>query len=179
MTEPRIETERLILRRWFDIDLAPFAEICSDRDVMKFIATGRVLTEAETRDAIRNMEETWRTRKYGTFAVENRTSGAFLGAVGFSPHSFFPSVSPCIEIGWRLARASWSKGYATEAAHAALAFGTEKLGLSDIHCFCQSENHASQRIATKIGMTELDRVTSPTYQREVIIYRTPQEEFRP
>ena len=173
MAQTQLTTDRLILRRWRAGDLAPYANICGDPDVMKFIARGAVIAPKQTGEEIQKMEATWQARGFGTFAVESREAGDLLGSVGFSWHDFLPIVSPCFEIGWRLAKGTWNKGYATEAAQAALDHGFESLGLSQVHCFCQTENLASQRIAAKIGMDPVDRVISPTYQREIIIYRTP------
>ena len=61
--------------------------------------------------------------------------------------------TPCVEIGWRLARAHWGKGYATEGARAALDFGFEKLGLEEILSFTTTTNLRSRRVMERIGMT--------------------------
>ncbi len=171
MVRHRVTTKRLILRQWRDDDRAPYAAICADPDVMRYIAGGAVLSRAQTDDEIRKMQAVWDRRGFGTFAVEHRETGAFLGSVGFSWHDFLPDVSPCVEIGWRLARQAWGKGLATEAAAEALAYGRRVLGLSAVHAFCQSKNSASQRIAEKLGLELLGEVQSPAYDRVVMIYR--------
>ena len=138
---------------------------------MEFIASGAVLSIEQTQDEILKMEATWKRWGFGTFAVESKKSGTLLGAVGFSWHDFLPDVSPCVEIGWRLAKDEWNKGYATEAAHAALNHGLAQNGMSKIYSFCQTENIGSQRLADKLGMTVVNRVKSPTYDREILIYQ--------
>ena len=173
MKQPHFTTKRLVLRQWCAADLAAYAEICADPEVMKFIASGAVLSPEQTKIELMKIEQTWKDQAFGTFAVESRETGEFLGAIGFSWHDFLPDVSPCVEIGWRLAKSAWNKGYATEAARGALEFGVDQLGIEPVYCFCQSENHASQRIATKIGMAFVGRVKSPSYQREIMIYQTP------
>ena len=167
----QVETRRLVLRHWRPDDLAPYARLCGDKEVMAHIARGTILTEEQTGAEIRKMEKTWSERGFGTFAIEDRKTHALLGSVGFSRHDFLPDISPAVEIGFRLAKHSWNRGIATEAASAALNYGLEQLGLRDIFCLCQSENTASQQIATKLGFELVDRVKSPTYDRVILIYR--------
>lgn len=172
MDLPTITTPRVLLRPWEAGDLAPYAKVCADREVMKFIADGAPMSLEMTRLEIEKTNASWRKWHYGAFAVECRTSGAFLGSVGFARHDFFPGVSPCVEIGWRLTRRAWGKGVATEAARAALDWGQNHRRLAKVFCFCQADNRASRRIAAKIGCEQVDRVVAPNYQRDVIVYRT-------
>lgn len=166
-----INTDRLLLRRWSPDDVAPFAAICADPDVMRFIGNGNTRTTDETARSIASFEKQWDERGYGLFAVEQRGTGALLGFTGFSSPVFLPEVLPSVEIGWRFARASWGNGYASEAALAALCFGVDRLGLSDLVSICQVGNTASTRIAQKLGMGFDRRTIDPSCGREVDVYR--------
>ncbi|HBM57633.1 MAG TPA: GNAT family N-acetyltransferase, partial [Citreicella sp.] len=123
MTRPEIETARLRLRGWRPEDHAPFAALCADPDVMRHIGSGATRRPEEAARAIRSFERGWTTRGYGLFAVADKRSGGLIGFAGLSSPQFLPEILPSVEIGWRFAKASWGRGYATEAASAALAFG--------------------------------------------------------
>ena len=77
---------------------------------------------------------------------------SFIGFIGLSIPQFEAHFTPCVEIGWRLARAEWGKGYASEGARAALAFGFERLGLAEIVSFTAVSNLRSRRVMERIGM---------------------------
>lgn len=89
----------------------------------------------------------------GFWAVEERASGAFIGCVGITvPRPDLP-FSPCVEIGWRLARAYWGQGYALEAARGALGVGFERLALTEIVSFTAVSNLKSEAVMKRLGMT--------------------------
>ena len=91
-------------------------------------------------------------RGWGFWAVEIPNQNKFIGFVGLhTPKESMP-FSPCIEIGWRLSKQHWNKGYATEAAKAALEFGFNKLNLSEIVSFTTLANVRSMTVMRKIGM---------------------------
>jgi RimJ/RimL family protein N-acetyltransferase len=93
-----------------------------------------------------------------------------IGFTGLAIPDFLPEIMPAVEIGWRLARAHWDRGYATEAARAALAFGFERVGLDRIVSVYAVGNEASGNVMRKIGM-HLDRETThPASGRAVRVY---------
>jgi RimJ/RimL family protein N-acetyltransferase len=168
---PRLETERLILRRW-DVarDLDAYAAICADPDVMRFIGDGRVATRDEVAERLDQYETNWRERGFGVFALERRDTGEFIGNTGLAIPDFLPEILPAVEIGWRLGRAHWNQGYATEAAHAALAFAWDPVGLDRVVSVHAVGNDPSGNVMQKIGM-HLDRETvHPTNGRAVRVY---------
>lgn len=167
-----IETERLLLRRWRDDDIVPFAVICADPDVMKWIADGQTRSVTQTTNSIRLFEEEWEAEGFGLFAVELKSTGDLIGFTGLSIPTFLPEILPAVEIGWRLGRSYWGHGYASEAAHAALAFGQSDMGLEKIVSICLKGNDASERVMLKLGMTFDRQTVEPTYERTVKVYRT-------
>jgi RimJ/RimL family protein N-acetyltransferase len=172
MHQISINTERLLLRRWRDDDVEPFAAMCSDPEVMRYIGSGatRPCTQAQT--SIHAYECEWEEKGFGLFAVERLEDGRFLGFTGLTVPSFLPEIMPAVEIGWRFARLTWGNGYASEAAQAALDFGLQTLGLPEIVGIYQTENRASGRIMEKIGMRFDREAMDSTCGRLIRVYRT-------
>src|SRR5207244_1333977 len=90
---------------------------------------------------------------FGLWAVEIPAVAAFAGFVGLSVPRFDAHFMPSVEVGWRLAFSYWGFGYATEGARAALAFGFQSLGLSEIVSFTTAGNRRSRRVMERLGMT--------------------------
>lgn len=109
------------------------------------------------------------------FAVESKQTSDLIGFTGLSWPDFLPEVLPSVEIGWRFSKPSWGKGYASEAAVAALSFGVSELGITDIVSIYQIGNAASGRIMQKLGMIFDRRTIDPTCEREVEVYRLSQQ----
>ena len=138
-----IETARLRLRPWRDADLEPFAALNADPRVMEFFPNLLSREESDVRAArIRNNFD---RDGYGLWAVEVPEVAPFIGFVGLSATPFEAHFTPCVEIGWRLACEHWGRGYASEAATAALDFGFGELGLAEIVSFTSTVNHRSMR----------------------------------
>ena len=173
MSTPAISTSRLLLRRWLAKDVEPFAAICGDPEVMRYIGSGVTRSAEQARASIGAFEREWDENGHGLFAVERLDNGRMIGFTGLSQPAFLPEIMPAVELGWRLARDSWGSGYATEAARAALDFALTELRLPGIVSIYQKENGASARIVEKLGM-RFDRETrDPTCGRLVEVYRTP------
>ncbi len=145
----RLETERLVLRRWQPRDRAPMAAINADPAVMDF---PRPLTAAESDAELADFEAQWKNHGFSFAAIERRQDGAILGMAGLARAVFDPPVGRCVEIGWRLGREHWGHGYATEAACAWLALGFEGLGLREIVAFTDPANHRSLAVMRRAGM---------------------------
>jgi RimJ/RimL family protein N-acetyltransferase len=146
-----LRTERLILRDWREEDLEPFAALNADPAVMEFFPA--VLSRAESDAAAARIRAELAERGFGLWAVEARGVAPFLGFTGLSVPRFGAHFTPCVEIGWRIAREHWGHGYAPEAARAALAFGLERLALPEIVSFTAAGNARSRRVMEKLGMT--------------------------
>lgn len=146
-----IQTERLLLRQWRDEDFGPFAELNADPAVMEFFPA--VLTTAESdaaADANRSHIDEY---GWGLWAVELLETEQFIGFTGlWRVPPDYPFV-PAVEVGWRLARAHWGRGFATEAVRAAVKFGFDEVGLQEIVSMTAVANTRSRRVMEKLGMT--------------------------
>ncbi|WP_265562906.1 GNAT family N-acetyltransferase [Sphingomicrobium arenosum] len=171
MTDEILATDRLILRRWRESDVTPYAAMCADAEVMRHIGDGSIRSAAETRASVARIEAAWDAHGFGLFALERRDDGRFIGYTGLSIPTFLPEVMPSVEIGWRLSRENWGQGLASEAAAAARDFAFERKGLADLVSIFQHGNHASARIASKIGMRSERETIDPGSGRSVHVYR--------
>ena len=90
---------------------------------------------------------------FGLWATEVTDTGRFIGFVGLAAPTWKASFTPCVEIGWRLAREAWGRGYAPEAARECLRFAFLELQLDEVLSFTVPANHKSRRVMEKLGMT--------------------------
>lgn len=178
----QLETSRLLLRRWRDTDIPPFAQINSDERVMEFYSSK--LSYDETVSMVERIELSFDMDNLGLWALELKQTGEFIGFTGLSRPKFYTHFTPCTEVGWRLGQAHWGNGYATEAAKAVLKDGFERLGLSEIVSFTTAGNDRSIRVMKKLQMhsNHLDDflhplVTQISLKRHVL-YKLSAKEWR-
>jgi ribosomal-protein-alanine N-acetyltransferase len=151
---PELATERLLLRDWRAGDRVPFAEMNGDREVMRhFPAT---LTRRASDELAERIGADVAHRGWGLWALEKRATGRFIGFTGLAHVDFEASFTPAVEIGWRLARAAWGHGYATEAARAAADFAFERLHLAELVSFTAEDNARSRAVMRRLGMRHDD-----------------------
>jgi RimJ/RimL family protein N-acetyltransferase len=154
---PVVATARLVLRPFEDMDRAPFFALNTHPLVVESL--GSAPTRAESDDMIERYSAEMVREGWGLWAVGEGADGgggaavaAFVGMVGL--HRVRPEMpcAPAVEIGWRLHPDFWGRGYATEAAAAALRFGFEEAGLNEIVAFTTTLNTRSQAVMARIGM---------------------------
>jgi ribosomal-protein-alanine N-acetyltransferase len=148
---PTIPTARLLLRPWRDDDLAAFAAMNADPRVMQFFP--KLLTRAESDAAVERHRRHFERHGYGIWAVEAPGVAPFVGRVGLAVFEADVPFAPCVEVGWRLAFEHWGRGYATEAARAAVAFAFGAPGLSEVVSFTVPANARSRAVMERLGMT--------------------------
>ncbi len=148
MTELR--TERLLLRRWHARDLAPWAELNADPEVRAHFPD--VLDRARSDASVARFQAGLDRRGWGWWAVETVATGTFIGFAGLDPVDEGMPFGG-VEAGWRLARAAWGHGYATEAGRAVLAHGFGELGLTEILAVSAAGNARSRAVMERLGMT--------------------------
>jgi ribosomal-protein-alanine N-acetyltransferase len=151
MTQRMIETPRLRLRAWIEEDLPAFAAMNADPRVMEFLP--KILSRTESDAFAARIGTHFDRHGFGLWPVEVLGVPGFIGFVGLSVPGYQTHFTPCVEIGWRLAYEQWGKGYATEAAKAALEYGFNELRLDEIVSFTVPENHRSVRVMQRLGMT--------------------------
>ena len=147
----QLRTARLLLRRWRQIDREPFANLNADPVVMEHFPG--VLSRKESDAMVDRIEAQFNEVGYGLWAVEAPDEALFIGFVGLSVPNFQAHFMPAVEIGWRLDRTCWGRGFATEAARAALADGFVRVGLTEIVSFTAPANVRSIRVMERLGMT--------------------------
>lgn len=159
MSVPVVRTERLLLRGWREEDKVPFAVLNGDDAVMEHFPS--VLTREQSDQMVDSHAAAWERRGYGLWAVERLDTGVFIGFVGLSsptwhaePLEGSAEITPCVEVGWRLARMHWGHGFAPEAALAALdvALDTVDLPRDEVVSFTTVANERSRRVMEKIGL---------------------------
>lgn len=146
-----LQTARLILRRWRDSDREPFAAMNADPEVMEHFPS--TLTRERSDAMVDWLGGLFDAKGFGLWAVEVVQTGEFIGFTGLAPVPFEAPFTPAVEVGWRLARHAWGQGYATEAARAALAYGFDAVGLTEVVSMTSTTNLRSQAVMRKLGMT--------------------------
>ncbi len=162
---PVLETERLHLRGWREEDHAPFTAYCCDETTERALGGPGNAADAWRRLAAQLGH--WVLRGYGSWALEEKASGAWVGYCGlWSPYGW-----PDREVMWGLAPASRGRGLATEAARCARDYAYRQLGWSTLISCIAPDNVASRRVAERLGAT-LER--SFDHRGQTIgIYRHP------
>lgn len=183
MPVPELRTTRLRLRGFGDADRAPFAAMNADPEVMRFMS--RRLDRAQSDALLDRILARWAALGFGLWAIERLDDGAFLGFAGLAEPSFTAPFTPAIEVGWRLARAAWGHGYATEAGAASLRFGFEELRRGEIVSFTAAGNERSRRVMERLGMTrdpgddfDYPLVDSGHPIRRQVLYRLPRNRWQ-
>lgn len=146
-----LTTERLILRPWKEEDLAIFAALNADPQVMECFPS--TLTFDESKQLYERICAHIQMHGWGLWAAELKSTHQFIGFIGLSTIRYEAHFTPAVEIGWRLAKQFWGYGYAPEGAKAALDCGFETIGLQEIIAITVPKNMRSQSVMKKIGMT--------------------------
>lgn len=147
-----LETQRLLLRQWKESDLLPYSQLNANADVMRYFPS--VLSQAQSDAQVERLRQIIDNNGWGFWAVELKETGQFIGFVGLhrqEQNSGIPNA-PLVEIGWRLDEPFWRKGYASEAANAALNYAFTQLGVACVYAFTALPNQPSQQVMKKIGM---------------------------
>ena len=177
-----LSTERLLLRRWKPADRAPFADLNADPEVMRYFPAP--LTRHSSDALADRIEADMARQGWGLWALEERATDRFIGFTGLTRPSFDASFAPAVEIGWRLARAAWGSGLATEAATAAAAFAFDEFALDEIVSFTVPDNARSRAVMRRLGMRHdpADDFDHPAVResrlRRHVLYRLPAADWR-
>jgi RimJ/RimL family protein N-acetyltransferase len=155
----RIETERLVMRRWRAADREPFAAMNADPEVMRYFPAP--LDRLESDAFVDRVEAHFAEHGFGLWALELAGDGGFIGFTGLLPMPRGVPGEGGQEVGWRLARTAWHLGYATEAAQAALDVAFGDLGLEEVWSITSVLNLPSQAVMVRLGMRRFAEFEHP------------------
>jgi RimJ/RimL family protein N-acetyltransferase len=144
---PELQTERLLLRGLERGDLDAYAAMYGDPEVMRFLESGGALDRGAAWRSMAVHVGHWHLRGYGQWALVERASGQLVGRAGL----WQPEGWPGLEVGWLLGRASWGRGFATEAGRAAIDYAFDVLGADSVISLIRRENSRSIAVAERLG----------------------------
>ena len=176
-----LETQRLILRQWQADDNIAFASLNADPEVMEYYPS--TLTETQSHAFADKVKNLMAQRGWGFWAIELKETHHFIGFVGLHKPEITLPFTPCVEIGWRLARTHWGRGYVTEAGQEILRFGFEKLLLTEIVSFTAIINQRSERVMQRLGMINTQQnfnhpnIIAGDRLQEHILYKITQQQW--
>lgn len=156
---PVRRTERLILRPWREDDRAPFAAMNADPAVMEHFPAP--LTRAESDALIDRSRLEAARRGFGLQAVQDRATNELVGMVGLWVPEWAAEFTPAVEIAWRLRRASWGQGLATEAARDVFAYAFDVLRLPRVMSWTVPANERSWQLMERLGMQRVGTFQHP------------------
>lgn len=153
----RIETERLILRVIRLEDFDDYHAMSSDPETFRFSERGPMTTEETWSRVLRHVGH-WAMLGYGMFAVEEKASGRFMGEVGLGEfrRNLGPEFDQAPEASWTVAGWAQGRGFACEAARAALAWMEETFAVQRTVCLIHSGNEPSLRVAQRLGYSAFE-----------------------
>lgn len=143
-------SKRLGFRNWQTSDIDKLYEINSDKKVMEFFPN--IPTKEQTIEFIERMKSQFEDKGFCYFAVDKLKDNEFIGFIGLSEQNYKAEFTPCIDIGWRINRNEWNKGFATEGAKKCLEYAFNELKLENVYSIAPKINTKSEHIMTKIGM---------------------------
>ena len=171
---PVLETDRLRLRVPEARDFDSYAEMGMDEEAMRHI--GGTLPRAAAWRRFLQMPGAWMLQGFAMFTVEEKSTGRWLGQIG----PWQPEGWPGTEVGWAFKRASWGRGYATEAAVAAIDWAFDTLGWTDVIHSISPDNTASQLLAQRLGSVNRGpgRLPEPFAGERIDIWGQTREQWR-
>lgn len=168
---PTLTTERLILRAFAEPDVEPMHRLMQDPEVMQFVGDRKVPTAQDSWRAVAGWIGHWALRGYGQWAVVERAGGQLVGRAGL----INPEGWPGVEVGYLLGKRWWGRGYATEAAQAALDWAFGEHDFDRILSLIDPSNAASIRVAERLGETL--RGETQLWEHTVLMYAIDRAEW--
>jgi RimJ/RimL family protein N-acetyltransferase len=169
------ETARLHLRPPRLEDAEAFAAINADPQVTEFVSLTGPLARGESDLLLRKMLDHWADFGFGWWFADLRETGELIGFVGLSHPTSLPPMAEEVEVGWRLGRDHWGRGYATEGGAEAVRWAFEERGLDRLISIIDRDNARSLGVAAKLGFTFWRDMEHPRWPRGVQIHRLERE----
>jgi len=163
------KSARLGFRNWTKEDVEEFSKLNADEEVMEHFP--KILSNQEVMELIGQLKKHFDENGFTYYATEILETKEFIGMIGLAFQEYQTNFTPAIDIGWRLKRGAWGKGYATEGAKRCLEYGFDELDIERIISVCTVKNRKSENVMKKIGMTKIgafnhpELINSPTYEK--------------
>lgn len=159
MLNPLFESECLIFRTVTNTDLPEIIALNGDEEVMRFFP--KTMTSEETAVFFDKVRQHQLAHGYSLFTCFLKDTNAFIGMIGLLNVNFEHRIQGEVEIGWRLLKEYWGKGYALEGARAVLNYGFNDLGLESIYAFTAEINTPSENLMKRLGMVKQQSFPHP------------------
>jgi len=164
------DTARLHLRRPRLDDAEIFAAINADPEVARFVSSSGPLARPESDLMLRKMIDHWHDHGFGLWMADLRETGELVGFVGLAHPATLAALADEIEVGWRLSRAHWGRGLATEGGEEAVRFAFAERGAARLVCILDADNERSLRVAHKLGFAFWREMDHPRWSRAVRVH---------
>ncbi|BAI72911.1 GCN5-related N-acetyltransferase [Azospirillum sp. B510] len=173
VAEPILETRRLLLRPTRAEDFEPWAAMMADEEVTRHI--GGVQPRPIAWRGFVAVAGAWMIQGFSMFSVIEKSTGLWVGRVG----PWVPEGWPGNEVGWAIMRSHWGRGYAVEAATAAVDWAFETLGWDDVLHTINPQNFASKAVARRLGghLSGLAPLPEPMAQPMAEFWRQSRERW--
>ncbi|WP_338812964.1 GNAT family N-acetyltransferase [Bernardetia sp. Wsw4-3y2] len=174
------KSQRLGFRNWKDSDTENLFALNSDKDIMEFFPYLPSLEQ--TKDFIERMTTQFENNGFCYFAVDELETEEFIGFIGIAEQTFEADFTPCVDIGWRLDKKYWNKGYASEGAKRCLEFAFNDIKLESIKAVAPKINLKSRKVMEKIGMKYAKDFKHPALKDDkrlenCVLYEINKEDF--
>jgi RimJ/RimL family protein N-acetyltransferase len=166
----RVETERLILRRWFAADAPAMEAIWREPHVWEALQPHRPFDPHQWRGMLERHVRHWDTHGFGLWAATTHEDPQPVGWIGASHPTFVPELAGEVEIGWTLRPAFWRRGLATEGATAAIDAAFDTLPNKRVISLIHPENARSIAVANRLGMSRAGEATPPDLGEPLMVY---------
>ena len=157
------KSERLRFRNWTENDLKELEIMNSDIEVMEHFP--KTLTKKENKELFEKLKLHFKKYNHTYFATEILENNEFIGFIGLAYQEYQTEFTPAVDIGWRLKKSAWGKGYATEGAKKCLEFAFNELNLENIISTCTEKNSKSENVMKKIGMEKIGEFKHPELKK--------------
>ena len=131
----------------------------SDVEVMEYFP--KILTKKENDELFKKLRIHYKKHNYTYFATEILANNKLIGFIGLAYQEYKTKFTPAVDIGWRLKKSAWGKGYATEGAKKCLEFAFNELNLNNVISTCTEKNYKSENVMKKIGMEKIGGFNHP------------------
>ncbi len=174
------QSQRLGFRNWITADIVPFTQMCQNEKVMEFFPS--TLTEEKARSFVERMQQHFEENQFCYFAVERLDTQTFIGFIGLLTQKYESPFTPCVDMGWRLKKAAWGNGFATEGAKTCLQYAFKTWDFDKIYAMATHNNVNSIKVMKKIGMTQEGTFIHPRMDKDLdlqpcVAYSITQETF--